>query len=131
MSPDRSADRFAALRPLAVDLLGVIVFVAIGRNNHDEGTAIDGIATVASPFLIALVVGWAVARLARLRPLSIGFGAVVWIVTVALGMLLRHTVFDRGTATAFIIVATVFLGFVLLGWRTIASLVMHRRAGRP
>jgi hypothetical protein len=39
------------------------------------------------------------------------------VTTVALGMVLRKLVFDEGTATAFVIVATVFTGAVSNGWR--------------
>ena len=83
----------------------IVVFVAIGRRNHDEGTAVDGIATVAAPFLIALAVGWIVAR-AWTRPMQVEAAFIIWPVTVALGLVLRNVVFDRGTALPFIIVAT-------------------------
>ncbi|MEO8162412.1 MAG: DUF3054 domain-containing protein [Ilumatobacteraceae bacterium] len=103
----------------ALDAASVFVFVAIGRRNHDEDTAIDGVLRVAAPFLIALVIGWLVSR-AWSRPMSIRTGAVIWVITVVVGIFLRNVAFDRGTATAFIVVATLFLGSVLLGWRAIA-----------
>jgi FtsH-binding integral membrane protein len=46
---------------------------------------------------------------------------VVWGYTVVMGMVLRNMVFDRGTATAFIIVATVFLGITMFGWRALLA----------
>ncbi len=109
------------------DIVSIVVFVAIGRRNHDEGEAVDGILTVAAPFLIALVVGWLVAR-AWTRPTQVETAFIIWPVTVALGMVLRSVVFDRGTALAFIIVATLVLGLFLVGWRMIAAAVMARRA---
>ena len=102
----------------ALDVAGVLVFVTVGRRNHNEGTAIDGVITVATPFLIALAIGWLVCRAWR-RPMSLRIGAIVWMTTVVVGLLLRNLVFDRGTATAFVIVATLFLGAVLLGWRAV------------
>jgi hypothetical protein len=54
---------------------------------------------------------------------------IVWLVTVALGMVLRHTLFDRGTALAFIIVATISLGLLLLGWRAVAARLIGRGSG--
>jgi hypothetical protein len=36
-------------------------------------------------------------------------------------MLLRNLVFDRGTALPFIIVATIFLGATMYGWRALAA----------
>ncbi len=111
--------RRVALAALA-DIAVIAVFVAIGRRNHDEGTAVDGIATVAAPFLIALAAGWIVARAWR-NPTQVDTAFIIWPITVALGMVLRNLVFDRGTALPFIIVATLFTGFFLIGWRLIAA----------
>jgi hypothetical protein len=46
---------------------------------------------------------------------------MVWGYTVVMGMVLRNLVFDRGTALAFIIVATVFLGITMFGWRALLA----------
>ena len=43
---------------------------------------------------------------------------IIWLLTVALGMVLR-VVSGQGTAAAFIVVALAFLGLFLLGWRLI------------
>ena len=94
----------------------MVLFVAIGRRNHDEGTAIDGIATVATPFLIALAVAWLSSRAWR-TPGSMRTSLIVWLVTVFGGLELRHFVFDRGTATPFVIVATLVLGVLIVGGR--------------
>lgn len=104
---------------LVTDVVSVVVFVAIGRRNHDESTELDGIFSTAAPFLIALVVTWLLALVWR-DPLSNRSGVIVWIGTVALGMVLRNLVFDDGTATAFVIVATVFLGVAVNSWRALA-----------
>ena len=102
------------------DTVAILVFVAIGRRNHNEGTAVDGILTVAAPFLIALGAGWIVAR-AWTRPMQVDAAFIIWPITVGLGMVLRNLVFDRGTALPFIIVATAVTGVFLVGWRMIAS----------
>ena len=102
----------------AADVLCIVIFVAIGRKNHDEGEAAAGIFRVAAPFLIAAVAGW-LATQAWKRPLELRTGVIVWLTTIIIGMILRHLVFDDGTATAFIIVATVFLCAFLNGWRSI------------
>ncbi|MBO0820531.1 MAG: DUF3054 domain-containing protein [Nocardiopsaceae bacterium] len=52
-------------------------------------------------------------------------GVVVWLGTVAFGMVLR-VVSGQGTATSFIIVALAFLALFLLGWRGIAGLASRR-----
>jgi len=106
------------------DVAAVVVFVAIGRRNHHEGTAVDGIATVAAPFLIALAVGWIAAR-AWARPMQVDAAFIIWPVTVTLGMVLRHFAFDRGTALPFIIVTTLVTGLFLVGWRMVAGRATH------
>ncbi|MCX6521203.1 MAG: DUF3054 domain-containing protein [Actinobacteria bacterium] len=116
------------LRAAAFDVVAVIVFVAAGRRSHDEGgNALVETAKVAAPFLLALGVGWLALRAWR-RPEALRTGAGVWLVTVGLGLLLRRTVFDRGTAASFVIVATLVTGALLLGWRA-AQLVVARRRG--
>ena len=52
---------------------------------------------------------------------------LIWPIVILVGMLLRHFVFDDGTATSFIIVATIFLGVFLVGWRAVWTLVESRR----
>ena len=114
-----------ALWALVADVAGVVVFVAIGRRNHDETTGASGVFSTAAPFLLALAATWALGRVWR-EPIGNGAGVSTWIGTVAIGMVLRNLLFDDGTATAFIIVATIFLGVVLNGWRSIARRVMVR-----
>ncbi|MEY4361023.1 MAG: hypothetical protein RL391_329 [Actinomycetota bacterium] len=114
-----------ALWALVADVASVVVFVAIGRRNHDETTGASGVFSTAAPFLLALAVTWALGRVWR-EPIGTGAGVSTWIGTVAIGMVLRNLLFDDGTATAFIIVATIFLGIVLNGWRSIARRVRVR-----
>ena len=103
----------AVITTAIVDVVAVVVFVAIGRRNHDEGTAISGVLSVAAPFLIALIASWVGLRTWN-EPLTRRSWAATWVITVVAGLLLRRFVFDRGIATPFIIVATITLG-VLLG----------------
>jgi hypothetical protein len=77
---------------------------------------VTGVVKVAAPFVIALAVGWLAIRAWR-APRAMRTGVVVWLVTVAVGMALRRTVFDRGIAPAFVMVTTVVLGVFLVGWR--------------
>ena len=108
------------------DVLCIVIFVAIGRKNHDEGEAAVGIFRVAAPFLIAAAAGW-LATQAWKKPLELRTGVIIWLTTIILGMVLRHFVFDDGTATAFIIVATVFLCAFLNGWRALARKLLISR----
>ena len=58
---------------------------------------------------------------------SVETAFIIWPVTVALGMVLRNLVFDRGTALPFIIVATLVLGVFLVGWRMVVAGIAGRR----
>ncbi len=111
----------------ALDTASVVVFVAVGRREHEQDSAISGLVTTAAPFLIALVVAWLALRVWQ-RPTDWRIGVGVWAITVAGGMVLRRFVFDDGTALSFVIVATCFLAATLIGWRLLAGL---RDRARP
>lgn len=119
------ARRTTILAALA-DVVAVVVFVALGRVNHDEGTSLSSITGVAAPFLLGLGTGWLVVRAWR-APLALTTGLAVAVVTVTAGMLLRRFAWDRGTATAFVIVTAIFVGALLIGWRAVATTVADRR----
>lgn len=109
-----------------LDVALVVIFVLLGKRNHDD-TA--NALTIAAPFVIALAVGWLLTR-AWTAPMAMRTGLVLWVVTVALGMALRHWVFDRGTALSFVIVATLVLGTFLVGWRAVAAAAVRSRHER-
>lgn len=124
----KSVDRSLALKALAVDLLCVVVFCTIGRRSHAEGLTIAGIAETAWPFLAGTGVGWLLAR-GWQRPTSLApTGLIVWVATVVVGMLLRKLT-SQGTATSFIVVASITTAVLLLGWRGVIH-ALSRRAGR-
>lgn len=109
------------------DVVCVIVFVAIGRASHQEGGALLGVATTAWPFLGGLAIGWVATRAWRAPYALVPAGAGIWAATLVGGMLLR-VVSGRGTAPAFLVVATVFLGVFLLGWRALVAPAERRRS---
>ena len=113
--------------PLAagLDTFAVVLFVAIGRREHERDSAIAGLVETAAPFLIALAFAWLVLRVWT-RPTEWRTGVGVWAIVVVAGMLLRNLVFDDGTATAFVVVATLFLALFIVGWR-LAFAAMNRR----
>ncbi len=117
--------RMSPTQWLNFDALGVLVFVAIGRDQHNESDAVGGILRTAAPFLLAMFAGWFVARAWR-QPDSWRTGLITWGVTLVLGMILRRVFWDKGTATAFVIVAAVFLALTMLSWRAVSRAV-HRR----
>jgi len=107
---------------VVLDIACVLIFVIIGRASHTKGESLAGIASTSWPFLAGLGLGWLAARGWR-RPLAIRpEGLVIWLCTVALGMILR-VVSGQGTAIAFIVVALAFLALFLLGWRLLARLM--------
>ena len=112
---------------LGMDVVAVVVFVAIGRRSHDEtGNVVVGALRVAAPFLIGAAAGWLVAR-AWKRPMAVATGGWIWATTVIVGLVLRRTVFDRGVAFAFVIVATITLAIFVVGWRLAAQQIESRR----
>ncbi|MDQ3738806.1 MAG: DUF3054 domain-containing protein [Actinomycetota bacterium] len=108
-----------------IDVVAVLAFVLVGRRSHEEGLALDGVASAGAPFLIALAAGWIITQAWR-HPVAVRTGVVVWTVTTVAGLLLRRFAFDDGSAVSFVIVTALVLGLLLVGWRLAA-----RRAGRP
>ena len=116
---------------VAADVAAVLLFVVLGRSSHDEGNGIASIAGVAAPFLIGLAVGWLAMPTPRARPFAVSAGVQIWSATVVIGVVLRWFAWDRGTAVSFIVVAAVFLGFFIVGWRVVlAGATRPRRAVR-
>ncbi|WP_169797267.1 DUF3054 domain-containing protein [Janibacter limosus] len=116
-----------------LDVLVVAVFTLIGRRTHAEPLDPAGWWETAWPFLAGLAIGWTVVALSsRTWPTRLWHGATVWIATVFGGMALRDMV-GQGTALPFVIVATLFLGVTLVGWRLVLWALDRRRpdAQRP
>lgn len=112
---------------LALDTALIALFAAIGRRNHAESGALVDILTTAWPFLVGMAAGWLISLVIfRRPPLHLREGVPVWLSAVALGMVLR-IVTHQGTAMAFIIVTTLFLGAALMGWRGASALTARRR----
>jgi Protein of unknown function (DUF3054) len=101
---------------LGIDVVCVLVFCAVGRRNHDEGINVAGIATTAWPFLSGTALGWLASQAWRRPTAVIPTGIVVWLCTVAVGMLLRKTS-SAGVAPSFVVVASSVTAVLLLGWR--------------
>jgi hypothetical protein len=114
----------ATAKALIYDIVCVMTLVIIGTRNHDTDTGVSGIMYVAAPFLIATLASRVLPDVRRSVG-SLNAGVQVWVTVVVLGMILRNAAFDRGTAAAFVIVATVFLGITMNGWRAISE---RRRA---
>lgn len=115
-----------ALVAFVIDAALVTLFVLIGRRSHSEANSVAGILDTLWPFLVGLVVGWLVTW-AWHRPLAIIWpGAPIWLMTVAVGMLIRTSA-GQGVQPLFIAVAAVVLGVFLVGWRLVALPFARRR----
>lgn len=114
-----------------LDVCCVLVFVAIGRASHEEAASVAGFAATAWPFLGGLGAGWVAWRVWRRPEAPVPAGIGVWVSAVSVGMVLR-ALSGQGTAIAFVIVASVFLGLALVGWRVLAAVSpAGGRPGRP
>jgi hypothetical protein len=107
------------------DVVGVLVFAAVGRRSHAEGLTVTGVAETAWPFLVGTAVGWLSSRGWRRPTAVVPTGLVVWVCTVAIGMLLRKAT-SAGVAGSFVVVASAATAVVLLGWR-VAVAALRRR----
>jgi Protein of unknown function (DUF3054) len=119
--------RLAWLSSLVTDVIGVLLFCAVGRRSHDEGLSVTGIATTAWPFLTGTVIGWLASRAWQRPTAVVPTGVVVWLCTVAVGMLLRKAS-SAGVAASFVLVAASVTAVLLLGWRAVVALSMRRRS---
>jgi hypothetical protein len=105
-----------------LDALLVLVFAVIGRAQHGGALDAAGIWSTWWPFLGGLALGWLAVSAWR-RPAALWpQGVLVWAITLTGGMVLR-ILSGQGTALPFVIVATLVLAALLLGWRTVAALV--------
>lgn len=111
---------------IVLDVIAVLVFVVIGRSSHGEALGIGGLLQTLWPFLLGLGIGWAAAQ-AWKHPLRLPLpGVPIWLITVIGGMLFR-VLSGQGTAASFVVVATIALGILLIGWRAVAGLLVRRR----
>lgn len=123
--PPARTPRGAVVTTVVTDHLAVLVFAALGRANHDEPLGVVGLLGTAWPFAAALTLGWVVLRAPRSPRAVWPTGVGLWLMTWGLGMALRAAT-GGGTAPAFVLVAFLFLGLLLVGWRLLAKLLGGR-----
>lgn len=113
------------MRVFLVDVAAIVLFAALGRRNHGEGTAGAGVLVVAAPFLAGWTVAWFATRLNRV-PASAHRALLALAVALPIGLLLRAAT-GRGDAPAFVVVAAIFLGLTLVGRRWLVGALARRR----
>lgn len=109
------------------DVVGVLVFCAVGRRSHDEGLNITGVVTTAWPFLTGTAIGWLAARAWQRPTAVVPTGVVIWLCTVVIGMVLRKAS-SAGVAASFVVVAASVTAVLLLGWRAAVGLTLRHRS---
>lgn len=127
-SPTLGPATAAALTDAAV----IMLFAAVGRGAHERGDVVAGVLLTAWPFLAGAAVGWLASKAWR-HPLSVRrAGVVIWLCSLAGGMLLRALT-GQTVVLPFVIVAFLSLGVLLLGYRMLAAVVSRvaaKGAGR-
>lgn len=103
-----------------------MIFVAIGRHAHHHTGGLPGLVSTAWPFLVGLAIGWGVPATRRSPTRMFPAGIIVWVATVAGGMVLRQ-LSGQGVEALFVVVASVFLGLFLLLPRALTLLPGLRR----
>ena len=115
---------------LAVDLVAVLLFALVGRASHagdGAGTGLGAVVLVALPFWVGVVLAWALPRVHRDPTRLVPAGVLVLAGAVVVGAVLRLAS-GQGAPLPFLLVTTVVLAVLLLGWRALARLAA-RRAG--
>lgn len=112
---------------LLLDVTAIVLFATLGRSTHTAGTSFSGILGTAAPFLIGAAVGWLLGS-AWDRPGAIRTGLVTAGSALTVGMVLRRMAWGRGTAASFVVVATVMMFALIVGWRAPLQLADRRRA---
>jgi hypothetical protein len=108
----------------------ILIFVAIGRSVHDHGVKLSGMISTTWPFAVGMAIGWLILVVRGRSATSFAAGVTVCLATVSVGMALR-VVAGQGIAVAFVVVALVFLGAFMLGWRLLfAGLGRWRNSSR-
>jgi len=113
----------------ALDALGLVLFVAIGRRQHHIHAGSQEFWTTLWPFLA----GWfGVAVIMRLysAPLSWRRAIPTWLLALPVAIWLRVALTDHVFFLSFALVATAFVGLMLLGWRAVAGWWLSRRERR-
>lgn len=118
--------RLGALVAFVIDVVVVAVFALIGRASHREDQS--AFLVTFWPFATGLVVGWAASRGWRAPFALLRTAVPAWVVTVLIGMLLRAAS-GQGVQVAFVVVASIVLGVLLLGWR-LMRVALDRSATR-
>ncbi|MFP5311029.1 MAG: DUF3054 domain-containing protein [Actinomycetes bacterium] len=105
---------------VAADVVLILAFAAIGRDAHHREEPVLGVLLTAWPFLAGAAAGWLGARAWRSPFSVIRAGVPVWLCSLVGGMLLRALT-GQTVVLPFIIVATLVLALLLVGYRLLLA----------
>lgn len=115
-----------------MDIVGVILFAAIGRGSHSEALGFVDILMTAMPFLLALAFAWIIvaitgmSRVYLFAPTRFWIaGVLIWVLTVIGGIGFRLMAGDTATGM-FVPITAVTLGVFIL----LPRLLLHSEAAR-
>lgn len=107
------------------DILSLVLWVIVGLESHQmTSNVIMDVLRVSAPFVIGwfVVAYWTGAyRVDEGRARFMGRTALTWIAAVAIGLLLRATIFGDGFVPTFALVTLVVTGVFTQGWRVVAA----------
>lgn len=128
MNPELApASRGTVAWMLVIDTILIILFAIAGIASHDGNLDLLSIGRVAIPFLLPYLVLTALIKPTRLIHNIFPVGVALWLATVVLGPILRALLFGDTSALPFILVTAGVLAVLLLGRRSISTLVTRRR----
>jgi hypothetical protein len=112
------------------DLVCFAVFAVVGLRSHEDGLSAFSLLRVAVPFqaawlVFATLLGLYMTPVARPRE-AWRRTLEAWLPAWLAGMLVRTFVSDRSFAPAFAVIALLFNGALLAGWRTALGLLLQR-----
>ncbi len=114
---------------LLLDVVWIVLFAILGLQDHAGDSPPLVVFGVTWPFFVGYLISLIVLRLAR-APQSLVRGTLVWLGTLVIGMAIRTVLKGYLPEPAFIIIAALFLGLGLVGWRVVALIICRRRANR-
>jgi hypothetical protein len=128
MNPDLApASRSTVAWMLVIDTILITLFAIAGIASHDGNLDLLSIGRVAIPFLLPYLALTVLIKPARLIHNIFPVGVALWLATVVLGPILRALLFGDTSALPFILVTAGVLAVLLLGRRSISTLVTRRR----
>lgn len=121
----RAQSRYAPVVLLVGDIAALLLWVLLGLQMHRMTDGLlPHLARVAAPF----IVGWLAAAgltgaylpsvIRRPRTFMV-LSVAAWLLAVAVGLIIRGTVFGEGFVPVFALVTLIFTGLFLLGWRSL------------